>query len=93
MHIKSKKQARELGYCIQSVLLHKYSRVPKTEGIVIKNETFYKPEHEEPVKSRTAWEKEGRQIKAGATPAGLKHMHRGKSIEYEVYRETDTEIQ
>jgi hypothetical protein len=90
MVIKTKKQAKELGYCKLSVLLNKYSRVPQTEGVLVKDETFYKPDEEEIVKSRTAWKKEGRQIKKGASSAGEKHMHRGKSIKYDVYKYIDT---
>ena len=91
MDIKTKKQAKEMGYCNESVLLHKYGRVPRTKGVTVKNETFYKPELEEQVKSQTAWKKEGRQIKAGTVAAGIKHAHIGKGIHYEVYRESDTE--
>ena len=72
MDIKTKKHAKEMGYCIRRVLLNKYGRVPRTEGITIKGETFYMPELEEPVKSRTAWKKEGRRIREGAEPVGMR---------------------
>lgn len=90
MKFKTKKQTKEMGYCNVSVLLNKYSRVPKTSGVVVKGETFFKSEQEEIVKSRTAWKREGRKVKDGAMPAGRKHMHRGKSIKYDVFRENDT---
>ena len=90
MKFSTKKQAKKMGYCNVSILLNKYSRVPKTNGVVVKGEIFFKPEQEEIVRSRTAWKREGRKVKAGAMPAGRKHMHRGKSIKYDVFRKSDT---
>lgn len=88
--IKTKKKAKEMGYCSISVLLNKYSRVPKTSGIVIKGETFFMPDYEEIVRSKSAWKREGREVKNDATPAGTKHIHRGKSIIYDVFKISDT---
>lgn len=90
MNFMTKKQAIEMGYCNVSVLLNKYSRVPKTNGVVVKGETFFKPDYEEVVKSKTGWKREGRKVKEDAVSAGTKHMHRGKSIKYDVFRESDT---
>ncbi len=81
-----------MGYCTVSVLLNKYSRVSKTSGVVVKGETFFMPDHEEVVKSRTAWKKEGRKVNDNATPAGTKHMYYGTSVKHDVFRESDTTI-
>lgn len=92
VEIKTKKQAKEMGYCNEHVLLNKYGRVPKTQGVFIKNEILFNPELEDPVKSRTGWMKEGRRIKDGVEPVGVKHCHIRKGISYDVYRECDTEM-
>jgi hypothetical protein len=90
--IKTKKQAKEMGYCVEHVLLNKYGRVPKTQGIVVKNEIFFKPELEELAKTRTAWKKEARRIKDGVEPVGVRHFDYRTRFSYDVYRECDTEI-
>ena len=91
MEIRTKKRAKELGFVTESVLLNKYSRIQKTQGVTVKGEVLFHPNEEEVVRSVTAWKREGRKVNNGEVPVGTKHIHRGKSIKYSVYTYNQTQ--